>query len=76
MSLSRAWRDGAKKREKKKQQQAGKPHIVDLQFLDAPVHWFVPDNVEEDPAYEDSDIELLQPRPIRRPQRRRQRGSG
>ncbi len=44
--------------------------------MDVPDNWlYVHDEAEDDPTYEDSDIELI-PRPIQRPRRRRQRGSG
>ena len=62
----------------KKMQQTAKPRLSlgTVEIMDVPDNWlYVHDEAEDDPTYEDSDIELI-PRPIQRPRRRRQRGSG
>ncbi|KAF8203231.1 hypothetical protein BJ912DRAFT_348772 [Pholiota molesta] len=61
-----AWRDGAKKREILKKKPQRNRTIVSLgtiHLFDAPETWLHQDNSEEDPTYEDSDVELI-PRPI------------
>jgi hypothetical protein len=61
-----AWRNGAKKREILKKKPQRNRTIVSLgtiHLFDAPETWLHQDNSEEDPTYEDSDVELI-PRPI------------
>lgn len=70
----RAWRKGAAKRDAKKARQLSKPVALGaFQVFDLPPNWFeFQDGVEDDPTYEDSDVELI-PRPIQRARRRRRR---
>lgn len=58
-------------------QQTVKPHfsLGVVEVVDAPENWlYVHDDAEEDPTYEDSDIEEIIAQPIQRPRQRRQRG--
>ncbi|KJA26011.1 hypothetical protein HYPSUDRAFT_344772 [Hypholoma sublateritium FD-334 SS-4] len=78
MARKQAWRDGEKQRERmKKMQQVNKPlfSLGVVEVVDAPENWlYVHDEAQEDPTYEDSDIEEIVAQPIQRPHRRRQRG--
>ncbi len=61
----------------KKMQQVNKPlfSLGVVEVVDAPENWlYVHDEAQEDPTYEDSDIEEIVAQPIQRPHRRRQRG--
>jgi len=66
-----AWRSNAKERETKQIRQTTKAmsSVVTNQVF----QFILEDDVEEDPTYEDSDLELI-PRPIQRSRRQRRRG--
>lgn len=72
--IFRAWRNGAKAREKSSTAHRTRtfiPSVIDLTAIHAynpPPDWFIEDNLEIDPTYE--DVELI-PRPIRRLRPRR-----
>lgn len=74
---SSAWRQGAAKRERKRARSSRTfIPVRAFGFLGQSEQLEIPvDDLDNDPTYDESDLELI-PRPIRRARRGRRRGSG